>query len=263
MLSLWEVAELAGIHPLQYQFEEPRTDAGPSCEGMAQGTDGEQHKPYNRGQGHHHQPVRPGALQAEQVGEANRRYPSEYKDGPEDSGYALLRGDQARPPGIGQPPHLAQSFSVELFLSLRVWLEPVYGRPEVVDKVPSCRRPRLLLQHGLLALRHQGPLLVDHLFGISFGELLDVGALWFGQLIAQPEDLGSRVGLLFHRLARGLVLFPHGDHHEREEHSVDHAQGRIDEACNVVVLLARSGWHEAMHQFEPHERDQAYCPDRK
>jgi hypothetical protein len=39
MLS--EMAELAGIDPLQYQFEELRPDAGSALEGVPQGADRE------------------------------------------------------------------------------------------------------------------------------------------------------------------------------------------------------------------------------
>src|SRR5215210_5241328 len=100
--ALSEVAELAGIESLQDQVERPRPDAGPTREGMAQGTDGEQHEPYNRRQGHHHQPVGPRALQPEEVGEAHRREAPEYQNVPEDSGDALLRRDQAHPSSIRQ-----------------------------------------------------------------------------------------------------------------------------------------------------------------
>ena len=101
---------------------------------------------------------------------------------------------------------------------------------------------------------------MDHLLGVGSGELLEVGALGFGQLIAKPEDLGHRVGLLLDRLGGSLVFLPHGDDHEREEHGVDHAQSRVDEAGHVVVSLARDGWHEALDQLEPYERGEATPP---
>ena len=109
-------------------------------------------------------------------------------------------------------------------------------------------------------MRHQGPLLMDHLLGVGSGELLDVGALGFWQLVAKQEDFGRRVGLLLDRLACGLVFLPHADDHERKKHGVDHAQGGVDEAGHVVVALARDGWHEALDQLEPGERDQAHPP---
>src|SRR5215213_2554851 len=88
--ALSEVAELAGVDPLQYQLEEPRPDASAALERVPQGTDGEQNEPYHRRQGYHHKPVSPRALQPEQVREAHRRYPPEDQHGPQDPGHALL-----------------------------------------------------------------------------------------------------------------------------------------------------------------------------
>ena len=90
-----------------------------------------------------------------------------------------------------------------------------------------------------------------------------MGTLGLGQLVAQQEYLRGRVGLLLDRLAGGLVLLPHGDDHERQEHGVDHAKGGVDEAGNVVVPLARLGGHEPMHQLEPHEREEANPTDHQ
>jgi hypothetical protein len=104
---------------------------------------------------------------------------------------------------------------------------------------------------------------MDHLLSVGPGELLDVSALGFWQLVAKQEDLGRRVGLLLDRLACGLVLLPHGDDHERQKHGVDHAQSRVDETGHVVVSLARDGRHEAMHQFEPYECDEANPSDHQ
>jgi hypothetical protein len=98
---------------------------------------------------------------------------------------------------------------------------------------------------------------MNHLLGVGVGELLDVGALGFGQLIAKPEDLGHRVCLLLYGLACGLVFLPHGDDHESKQHGVDHAQSRVDEARNVVVFLAPLSWHEALH----HDSHEAYLCD--
>ena len=91
---------------------------------MLQGADGEQYKPYHRSQGHHHQPVRPRALHAEQVGEAYRRYTPEDQHGPEDPGDALLRCDQAQPPCGVKFLDLVEPFGVELLVGLRVDRSP-------------------------------------------------------------------------------------------------------------------------------------------
>jgi hypothetical protein len=81
--------------------------------------------------------------------------------------------------------------------------------------------------------------------------------------MGQPEDLGHRVGLLLDRRVGGLVLLLHGDDHERQKHGVDHAQGGVDEAGNVVVALARDGWHEALDQLEPYEGGEADPSDHQ
>jgi hypothetical protein len=81
--------------------------------------------------------------------------------------------------------------------------------------------------------------------------------------MGQPGDLGRGVGLLLDRLACRLEFLPHGDHHERQKHGVDHAQGRVDEASYVVVGLSRGGGNEALHQLQPGERDEARPTDDK
>jgi alkylhydroperoxidase family enzyme len=86
---------------------------------------------------------------------------------------------------------------------------------------------------------------------------LDVRTFWLREAIAQPEDLGQGVGLLLDRYTGRVVFLPHGDNYERNEHGVDHAQRRVDEACNVVVSLARGCGYEALHHLKTGERDEA------
>jgi hypothetical protein len=52
--------------------------------------------------GHHHQPVRPRVLQPEQVREAHRSHPRAHQGNSEDGRYALVGGDQAHPPRVGE-----------------------------------------------------------------------------------------------------------------------------------------------------------------
>ena len=120
-----------------------------------------------------------------------------------------------------------------------------------------------LRHQGRLALLHKGPLFVDHLLGVGSGEFLDMGTFWLRETMAQPEDLGYGVGLLLDRYAGRVVFLPNGDNYERNEHGVDHAKGRVDEACNVVVSLARGGGYEALHHLETGERDEASPTDHK
>jgi hypothetical protein len=120
-----------------------------------------------------------------------------------------------------------------------------------------------LLHQGCLPLLHQGPLFVDHFVSVGSGEFLEVGAFWIRELIAQPEDLRHGVYLLLDCLIDCLELLPHSDDHELEQHGVDHTQGRLDEASDVVVLLARLSWHEAVHQRQPAKREEANPADQE
>ena len=116
----------------------------------------------------------------------------------------------------------------------------------------------MCLRHrGCFPLLHQGPLLVDHILGIRSGEFLDVRTFWLGKPIAQPVDLRQGVGFLLDRYTGRIVLLPHGDNYERNEHGVDHAKGRVDEASDVVVSLALGGGNEALHHLETGERHEA------
>jgi hypothetical protein len=104
---------------------------------------------------------------------------------------------------------------------------------------------------------------VDHLLGVGSGEFLDERTFWLREAIAQPEDLRYRVGLLLDRYTGRIVFLPHGDNYERNEHGIDHAKGRVDEAGNVIVSLARGGGYEALHQLEPGERHEASPTDHE
>ncbi len=81
--------------------------------------------------------------------------------------------------------------------------------------------------------------------------------------MGQPGDLGQGVGFLLDRYAGRVVFLPHGDNYERNEHGVDNSQGRVDEACNVVVSLARGGGYEALHHLQPGQRDEASPTDHE
>jgi hypothetical protein len=232
-------------------------------EGMLHGPYSEQHQPYHRCQGHNHQPVRPRVLQSEEVGEAVSRYPTEDQDDPEDSGEAFSGCDHAHPPCVGQDLDLVEAFCVKLLLGLRARLYLLQARPDIVDEGLPCSSPLSLLHQGCLPLLHQGPLFVDHFVSVGSGEFLEVGAFWLREPIAQPEDLRHGVCLLLDCLIGCLELLPHGDDHERQKHSVDHSQGRLDEASDVVVLLARLSWHEAVHQLQPAKREEANPADHE
>src|SRR5215204_3460949 len=230
---------------------------------MLQGTNGEQYQPDHRSQGYHHKPMRPRALQTKEVGEAYRCYSPEYQNGPKDTGYTLLGCDQTHPPGVGQSLDLVRSFCIELLVGRRTWLELLKVCSDVVDKRPPCLSSFLRGHQGCSPLLHQGPLLVAHLLGVGTGEFLDVRTFGFREPMGQPEDLRYGVGFLLDRFAGRVVFPPHGDDHERQQNGVDHAKGRVDEACNVVVWLAGGGGYEAHHQLQPGEREEASPTDHK
>ena len=92
---------------------------------------------------------------------------------------------------------------------------------------------------------------------------MDVRTFWLREAMGQSGDLGQGVGLLLDRYTGRIVFLPNGDNYERNEHGVDHAQRRVDEACNVVVSLARGGGYEALHHLQPGECDEASPTDHK
>src|ERR671917_1853564 len=146
---------------------------------MLQGTYGEQNQSDHRSQGHYHQPVRPRALQTEEVGEAYGCYTPEDQNGPKDCWDALLRCDQTHPPCVGQSLDLVEAFRVELLVCGGAWLELLKVCADLVDKGPPCRSPLCLRHQGCLPLLHEKPLIVAHLLGVGAGEFLKVGTFGF------------------------------------------------------------------------------------
>ena len=85
----------------------------------------------------------------------------------------------------------------------------------------------------------------------------------FGEAVGEPEDLGQLVGLATHGRLGRLVLFPHGDDHEREQHGVDDADDRVDEPGHVVMLSATGRRHGALHRPQADDRDEHDREDRQ
>jgi hypothetical protein len=71
------------------------------------------------------------------------------------------------------------------------------------------------------------------------------------------------VCLTLHVCLGRLVVLPDGDDHERKQHSVGDAQDRVDEASDVVVLLSEGRGHQALHQYQPHDRHEDRDKDRQ
>ena len=121
--GLSEVAELARLEPVQDKLEGARANMRATVERVLQDADSEEYQRDHRCQRRHHQPVCPGVLQTEEVGEAYRHYPSKDQNDPQDRGHALAGGDQAHSPGVRQRLDLVEAFCVELLPGLRVGLE--------------------------------------------------------------------------------------------------------------------------------------------
>ena len=88
-------------------------------------------------------------------------------------------------------------------------------------------------------------------------------ALRLGQLGGEEVDSGQLVCLTLHVGLGRLVVLPHGDEHERKQHSVGHSQDRVDEASDVVVLLSEARGHQALHHYQPHDRPEHGHEDRQ
>src|SRR5215204_5719625 len=76
--------------------------------------------------------------------------------------------------------------------------------------------------------------------------------------MGEPEDPGKLVSFIRSDVLGRVPLFPDGDQHEAEQHGVGDAQDCVDEACNVVVLLAPLGGDQALHHNQP-----TYCNYRR
>src|SRR5215217_1040478 len=69
--------------------------------------------------------------------------------------------------------------------------------------------------------------------------------------MGEPEDPCKLVSFIRSDVLGRVPLFPDGDKHEPQQHGVGDAQDGVDEACNVVVLLAPLGGDQALHQHQP------------
>jgi hypothetical protein len=56
--------------------------------------------------------------------------------------------------------------------------------------------------------------------------------------MGKPGDLGYRVCLALCCFAGSLILLPHSNDHECQQHGVYDTQDSVDVAGNIVVLLA-------------------------
>src|SRR5215213_9732757 len=80
----------------------------------------------------------------------------------------------------------------------------------------------------------------------------------WGRAWGEPEDPCKLVSFIRSDVLGRVPLFPDSDKHEPQQHGVGDAQDCVDEACNVVVLLAALGRDQALHQHQP-----TYCNYRR
>ena len=59
--------------------------------------------------------------------------------------------------------------------------------------------------------------------------------------MGEPEDPCKLVSFIRSDVLGRVPLFPDGDKHEPQQNGVGDAKDCVDEACNVVVLLAPLG----------------------
>ena len=114
-----------------------------------------------------------------------------------------------------------------------------------------------------LSSLHHRPLFVHHDSYVRPDEVLEVGALGLGQLGGEVVGSGQFVRLTLHVGLGRLVVLPHGDDHEGEQHGVGEAQDGVDEAGDVVLPLSTVWGHKALHHQQPRDRHEHGQEDRK
>jgi hypothetical protein len=85
-------------------------------------------------------------------------------------------------------------------------------------------------------------------------KVLDARPLGLGELGGEEVDAGQLVRLALHVGLGRLVILPHDDDHEGQQHGVGDAQDHMDKAGDVVVLLPEASGYQALHQEQPSDR---------
>ena len=84
---------------------------------------------------------------------------------------------------------------------------------------------------------------------------LELVALRFRKRMGNPGDVGYCVCLALYRFVSTPILLPNSDDQECQQYGVHDAYDSVEEAGDVVVLLALFGGHKALHQLQPSDRD--------
>ena len=119
-----------------------------------------------------------------------------------------------------------------------------------------------LIHEGFIPLIHELPGFVAY-YWVDAEDGVMISTSVFEDKDAEEESTFLAGAFVAEHLASLLPNRPQISDHEGKEHGVDHAQGRVDEPCHVVVLLARDGGNETMHQLETGEREEAYPSDHQ
>src|SRR5919112_5526501 len=103
--------------------------------------------------------MRRGAVNTEEIGEADCDDGSHHQHGPKYSGYALARFHQTVPSSVGKIVYAFETLVIEYLLSFRVGIHVLNSQSDLVDKRPS--------PGAALAASHQRPFLVHHYPGVG------------------------------------------------------------------------------------------------
>nr|WP_308191891.1 hypothetical protein [Kitasatospora humi] len=216
-----------------------RRDAG---EGEVHLLDHQERDHHQGTQRQDHQGVGQGVGEPEEEGEAHREHSAHDQRHPEQHRDFVVHLVEPLTALRGQVLQVAHRVVVEHLLRGPVRLHREDAVTDLVDQFGGLR--------VALVMRHHRPLGVLDGPGVGEGLLLQLRAERRGQFPGDPVDVGQRVGLLEGGPAGRVVVVPDGDHHEGEQHGVEHADGGEDEPRHVVVGLPDVVRDPALQQLE-------------
>ena len=234
------------VEVADHALERGGVDGDVTVEGVVDGDGDEEQNADDRAQTGRHDHVQHGAAEAEDHGEADGHHGAHTEGDPQHAGHTLLdvvesfapeADELVEPVGLGAEVRLLDG-------GVGGQLGQALGH--VVEHPVDLRAARL-------ALSHRGPLHFDHGRGVA----QDVGAEVFAHIrrerLALPVDAAQRARLLADRRFGLAEVLPGDDHHEGQQHGVDHPHHRDDEARDVVVFAVREGRPRSANQQLRHD----------
>src|SRR5215208_5166957 len=103
---------------------------------------------------------------------------------------------------------------------------------------------------------HQGPLLLDHRAGVSFGESLDLFSLGFGKLLCERVDPCEVRRLGLHHHPSGVVVVQDEEGGKPYYNAEEDVEPPVDDADGGVVRFAPLYGYQALRQGHPHRSEQ-------